>query len=108
MFGKMVRIALLLLGVCGALFAADLPGVWLDVPFVKQEKDGCGAASIAMVMQYWRRHAGRGGQPDSDATKFRLPPVIPPKLMASMRPTWRATSKKRDSVHLQFAESGKT
>jgi len=26
--------------------------VWLDVPFVKQEKDGCGAASIAMVMQY--------------------------------------------------------
>jgi len=31
------------------------PGVWLDVPFVKQEKNGCGAASISMVMQYWNR-----------------------------------------------------
>ena len=40
---------------CLAAFAhsASPPGVWLDVPFIKQEKDGCGAASIAMVMQYW-------------------------------------------------------
>ena len=38
---------------CGVVLAADRSGVWLDVPFVKQEKDGCGAASIAMVMQYW-------------------------------------------------------
>ena len=37
---------------CGFVFAAA-PGVWLDVPFIRQEKDGCGAASIAMVMQYW-------------------------------------------------------
>ncbi len=35
--------------------SASPPGVWLDVPFIKQEKDGCGAASIAMVMQYWAR-----------------------------------------------------
>jgi len=33
------------------------PGVWLDVPFVKQEKNGCGAASISMVMRYWSRVA---------------------------------------------------
>jgi ABC-type bacteriocin/lantibiotic exporter with double-glycine peptidase domain len=32
---------------------------WIDVPFVKQEKNGCGAASIAMVMQYWLRQQGR-------------------------------------------------
>jgi len=38
---------------CSVLLAADKPGVWLDVPFVKQEKNACGAASIAMVMQYW-------------------------------------------------------
>jgi ABC-type bacteriocin/lantibiotic exporter with double-glycine peptidase domain len=38
---------------CGLIFAADKSGVWLDVPFVKQEKNGCGAAAIAMVMQYW-------------------------------------------------------
>ena len=30
-------------------------GVWLDVPFVRQEKNGCGAASIAMLMRYWGR-----------------------------------------------------
>jgi predicted double-glycine peptidase len=28
-------------------------GVWIDVPFVKQEKNRCGAACISMVMQYW-------------------------------------------------------
>jgi ABC-type bacteriocin/lantibiotic exporter with double-glycine peptidase domain len=28
-------------------------GIWLDVPFVKQEKNLCGAACIFMVMQYW-------------------------------------------------------
>jgi predicted double-glycine peptidase len=27
---------------------------WLDVPFVKQAKNGCGPASVAMVMAYWR------------------------------------------------------
>ena len=37
----------------GLVFAVGPPGVWLDVPFVKQPKEGCGAASIAMVMQYW-------------------------------------------------------
>ena len=45
---------------CGQGFAAAAtPVVWLDVPFVKQEKDGCGAASIAMVMQYWRLRQGQ-------------------------------------------------
>lgn len=27
--------------------------LWIDVPFVRQSEQGCGAASIAMVMQYW-------------------------------------------------------
>jgi predicted double-glycine peptidase len=39
--------------------AAGTAELWLDVPFVKQEKNGCGAASIAMVMQYWIRQEGR-------------------------------------------------
>ena len=30
-------------------------GAWLDVPFVKQEKNLCGAACVAMVMQYWAK-----------------------------------------------------
>lgn len=33
--------------------------MWLDVPYVKQEKNGCGAASIAMVMEYWRQQPGQ-------------------------------------------------
>jgi ABC-type bacteriocin/lantibiotic exporter with double-glycine peptidase domain len=38
--------------------AAEGPGVWLDVPFVAQEKNACGAASLAMVVQYWERQQG--------------------------------------------------
>ena len=56
---------------CGTLVAADLPGVWLDVPFVKQEKDGCGAASIAMVMQYWQHQQGEAASQDSDAIQIQ-------------------------------------
>jgi ABC-type bacteriocin/lantibiotic exporter with double-glycine peptidase domain len=41
--------------VCGMAVAAQRPGIWLDVPFVRQEKNQCGAASIAMVVQYWQR-----------------------------------------------------
>jgi uncharacterized protein YvpB len=53
------------------LFAAGPPGVWLDVPFVKQEKDGCGAASIAMVMQYWLRQQGRTAGENADAAQIQ-------------------------------------
>jgi len=34
--------------------AAGGSGLWLDVPYVHQEKDGCGSASLAMVLQYWK------------------------------------------------------
>src|SRR5438093_182816 len=36
-------------------FSMALGAEWLDVPFVRQEKNGCGAASISMVMRYWSR-----------------------------------------------------
>lgn len=42
-----------MVGLCSFVCVGQGSGVWLDVPFVKQEKNGCGAASIAMVMQYW-------------------------------------------------------
>ena len=45
--------------------AEESSAVWLDVPFVKQERNGCGAASIAMVMQYWQRETGRPGRVDA-------------------------------------------
>lgn len=55
MFRRFATLAVMSFCLCGAAPAAEDSGVWLDVPFVKQEKDGCGAASIAMVMQYWFR-----------------------------------------------------
>lgn len=36
--------------------APEPAGVWLDVPFVKQTEEGCGSASIAMLLQYWSAH----------------------------------------------------
>jgi ABC-type bacteriocin/lantibiotic exporter with double-glycine peptidase domain len=54
-----LRAAVLMLLLRGVLLAADLSGMWLDVPFVKQEKNGCGAATIAMVMQYWQQQHGQ-------------------------------------------------
>jgi ABC-type bacteriocin/lantibiotic exporter with double-glycine peptidase domain len=30
-------------------------GFWLDVPFVRQDKNLCGAASVSMVLQYWQK-----------------------------------------------------
>jgi len=56
---------------CGLVFAAAPSGVWLDVPFVKQEKDGCGAASIAMVMQYWQKQRGETADSSADATAIQ-------------------------------------
>jgi len=67
----LIRTVVVLLQLCGLMLAADLPGVWIDVPFVKQEKDGCGAASIAMVMQYWQRQEHQPANPDSDAVQIQ-------------------------------------
>jgi ABC-type bacteriocin/lantibiotic exporter with double-glycine peptidase domain len=62
----------LFLCLSGVVLAADKPGVWLDVPFVKQEKEGCGAASIAMVMQYWLRQQEKPEAGDDPAEIQRL------------------------------------
>ena len=56
--------------VCASLFAAR-PGVWLDVPFVEQQTDGCGAASISMVMQYWAKQSGREPDDSADAVAIQ-------------------------------------
>jgi len=53
------RALIVLLLLCDGLAAAVPSTIWLDVPFVQQTKDGCGAASIAMVMQYWQLQQGK-------------------------------------------------
>lgn len=52
--------------------AADVPGIWLDVPFIKQSRDGCGAATIAMVMQYWSRQTGQSKNADAEQIQREL------------------------------------
>jgi len=61
-------VALLVAGLTPVVAApAGQPsGIWLDVPFIKQEKNGCGAASIAMVMRYWQHQQGNPPSADAD------------------------------------------
>jgi ABC-type bacteriocin/lantibiotic exporter with double-glycine peptidase domain len=51
--------------------AVEPPGaLWLDVPFVQQEKNGCGSASLAMVVDYWQGH-GAAQNAVGDATTIQ-------------------------------------
>ncbi len=49
-------VAGILLAIAPAAPAAAPLDIWLDVPFVAQQKNGCGPASVAMVMEYWQKH----------------------------------------------------
>jgi ABC-type bacteriocin/lantibiotic exporter with double-glycine peptidase domain len=69
---RVMRIVVLVLWVGGKLFAADPSSIWLDIPFVKQAQDGCGAASIAMVMQYWQLKQLRSGAPTAEQIQHAL------------------------------------
>jgi predicted double-glycine peptidase len=58
------------LALCAVAFAVDPLNLWLDVPFVKQEKNGCGPASIAMVMQYWQQQPGGSAWKSRDVVEI--------------------------------------
>jgi ABC-type bacteriocin/lantibiotic exporter with double-glycine peptidase domain len=47
-------------------------GVWLDVPFVHQPREGCGAAALAMVIKYWAAHQGGPASPADAADVDRI------------------------------------
>jgi ABC-type bacteriocin/lantibiotic exporter with double-glycine peptidase domain len=47
---------LLFLGPAAQMGPQERAGIWLDVPYVKQTEDGCGAAAISMLLQYWNAH----------------------------------------------------
>lgn len=57
---------------CG--HAAQTAGVWLEVPFIKQTAEGCGSASIAMLLRYWNAHGTPigSGRDDTDAIQKQL------------------------------------
>jgi ABC-type bacteriocin/lantibiotic exporter with double-glycine peptidase domain len=68
----------LVLGIFPTFAAQNLPekspGVWLDVPYVKQAEDGCGSAAISMLLQYWSAHGTQivGTQADPVAIQKQL------------------------------------
>jgi len=47
-------------------------GLWLDVPFVRQTKNGCGAASVSMILQYWRNQGVAVEAETADAALIQL------------------------------------
>lgn len=50
---------------------STLPGIWLNVPFVRQQTNGCGAACISMVMQYWRKDKDGKIPPAANACRIQ-------------------------------------
>lgn len=77
MFCRLAKSVLLLICICGSVWAQESSGVWLDVPFVKQEKNGCGSASIAMVMQYWLKQQGDSSSDSAQATQIHRTLYVP-------------------------------
>lgn len=59
-----------MLCLCGSL-VAESSGIWLDVPFVQQEKNGCGAAVISMVLKYWQKQQPRTETSVADASEIQ-------------------------------------
>jgi ABC-type bacteriocin/lantibiotic exporter with double-glycine peptidase domain len=51
--------------------AAETSGAWVDVPFVAQTSDGCGSASISMVIRYWENKSGQTDPPSANAEKIQ-------------------------------------
>jgi len=48
------------------------PGTrWIDILFVQQPQEGCGAASIAMVMRYWQERQGSAQNEAADVGQIQ-------------------------------------
>ena len=77
MFFSLARVVVLVTCALGVVCHAQSTGAWLDVPFVKQEKNGCGSASIAMVMQYWLAKEGRSVSNSAQATQIQQALYVP-------------------------------
>ncbi len=73
---RVVLVAALWIAGCSAAVATEAASMWLNVPFVRQTKLGCGDACIAMVMQYWQKKHEQPDQAPTDAATIlrELPP----------------------------------
>src|SRR5262249_36953076 len=61
-----------------AVVAGAGGSVWLDVPYVHQEKNGCGSAALAMVLQYWAQKGTAIAQERTDEGKIQRALYSPP------------------------------
>jgi ABC-type bacteriocin/lantibiotic exporter with double-glycine peptidase domain len=72
MKARLIFAPLVILVACLKLdLAAETPGIWIDVPFVAQTKDGCGSASISMVIRYWENKGGQTVTASADPEKIQ-------------------------------------
>jgi ABC-type bacteriocin/lantibiotic exporter with double-glycine peptidase domain len=68
---RILGLALLCATVSAFSIAAENSGLWIDVPFIAQSKNGCGSAAITMVMDYWNKKTGREAESIADAGKIQ-------------------------------------
>ena len=87
------------------LASAPAPqAVWIDVPFVHQPRDGCGAASLSMLMLYWSAQRHQPPSPASDVAAIQRRLFSPSEhgILASA-----IKSYLRENGFLVFALSGR-
>jgi ABC-type bacteriocin/lantibiotic exporter with double-glycine peptidase domain len=72
MKARVIFALLVILVACLKLdLAAETSGAWIDVPFVAQTKDGCGSASISMVIRYWENKGRQTVTASADPEKIQ-------------------------------------
>jgi predicted double-glycine peptidase len=68
---------MILLVAASVLWAEAPPELWIDVPFVAQPREGCGAASLSMVMRYWAGKQMMSTGADSDVEQIQRLLYVP-------------------------------
>jgi len=70
-----IRVALALFALVAIglapMLAAQVPALWIDVPYVAQTRDGCGSATISMVLQYWAKKERQPASSLADPLKIQ-------------------------------------
>ena len=57
--------------------AAGSGALWLDVPFVHQEENGCGSAALAMIEGYWQDQGAKITDAPVDAARIQRALYVP-------------------------------
>jgi predicted double-glycine peptidase len=50
--------------------SSSASSIWIDVPFVPQQEEGCGAAALSMLIQYWESHGYSFDKTASDPVRI--------------------------------------